>query len=227
MTKHSQIRAVCLHRQDDLRLDTRAMNAPREVRVAAVPAGSCESDLHCWLEGGIGTIRMGEPIILGHEAGRNDATSEGVTGLSVGQLVAINPSHPSGLCDFCQQGLPIHCSAMTFKGSAMYLPHQQGMFRDTVVIGPSQCAVLPDGTDPSAAVCAGPLAVCLDAANRGTALSGPMLGKTVLVSVAIARQRGAAEIIVTDVQRATLAVARQMGAEHAINTATSPDGLAV
>lgn len=227
-------RIVRLHAQEDLRLETQPPSdpGPGEVRVAVLAGGICGSDLHYWLEGGIGTIRVQEPIILGHEAaGRIEAIGPGVTGLAVGQLVAMNPSHPCGTCEFCTQGLPIHCVAMKFKGSAMYLPHQQGMFRDLMVIGAGQCFVLPEGTDPGAAACAEPLAVCLHAANRG----GDLAGKTVLVTgagpigalcVAVARQRGAAEIIVTDIQDATLAIARAMGADHAVNTATSPDGLA-
>jgi L-idonate 5-dehydrogenase len=231
-------RIVRLHCQDDLRLETepRTSPGPGEVRVAVLAGGICGSDLHYWLEGGIGTIRVREPIILGHEAaGRIDALGEGVAGLQVGQLVSMNPSHPCGHCEFCRQGLTIHCTEMKFKGSAMYLPHQQGMFRDMMVIGAGQCHVLLDETNPGAAACAEPLAVCLHAANRGEAVAGDLAGKVVLVTgagpigalcVAIARQRGAAQIIVTDIQDATLGVARKMGADHAINTLADPEGLA-
>ena len=237
MTNPSENRVICLHGQDDLKLETRPIEAPGpgEVRVAVLAGGICGSDLHYWLEGGIGTIRVREPIILGHEAaGRVESLGEGVTGLAIGQLVAMNPSHPCGVCDICKQGLQIHCTAMKFKGSAMYLPHQQGMFRDLMVIGAGQCFVLPQGTDPGAAACAEPLAVCLHAANGGEAVSGSLSGKTVLVTgagpigalcVAVARQRGAAQIVVTDIQDATLAVARQMGADHTVNTARNPAGL--
>lgn len=238
MTQDTKNRVVCLHAQDDLRLDSRPVEdpGPGQVRVAVLAGGICGSDLHYWREGGIGTIRVQEPIILGHEAaGRVEALGDGVEGLEVGQLVAMNPSHPCGECDFCRQDLPRHCTAMKFKGSAMYLPHQQGMFRSLMVIGAGQCFALPQGIEPGAAACAEPLAVCLHAANRGEAVAGSLAGKTVLVTgagpigalcVAVARQRGAAEIIVTDIQDATLAVARRMGADHAINTATSPEGLA-
>jgi L-idonate 5-dehydrogenase len=123
---------------------------------------------------------------------------------------------------------------MKFKGSAMYLPHQQGMFRDSMVIGEGQCFPLPEGITPGAAACAEPLAVCLHAANRGEAIAGSLQDKTVLVTgagpigalcVAVARHRGAARIIVTDIQDATLDVARRMGADHVVNTMTNPEGL--
>lgn len=232
-----QNRIVRLYGQDDLRVETESVTSPGpgEVRVAVLAGGVCGSDLHYWLDGGIGTIRVREPIILGHEAaGRIEVLGEGVTGLKIGQLVAMNPSHPCGHCRFCKEGLSIHCAEMKFKGSAMYLPHQQGMFRDRIVVGAGQCHILPEGTDPGAAACAEPLAVCLHAANRGMAAAGDLAGKVVLVTgagpigalcVAVARQRGAAEVIVTDIQDATLAVARKMGADHTVNKRTSPDGL--
>lgn len=238
MTEDTKNRVVCLHAQHDLRLDSHPAEDPGagQVRVAVLAGGICGSDLHYWQEGGIGTIRVREPIILGHEAaGRIEALGEGVNGLEIGQLVAMNPSHPCGECEFCRQDLPRHCTAMKFKGSAMYLPHQQGMFRDRMVIGAGQCLALPPGITPGAAACAEPLAVCLHAANRAEAVAGSLAGKTVLVTgagpigalcVAVARQRGAARIIVTDIQDATLAVARQMGADHAVNTLADPQGLA-
>ncbi len=223
MTELSNTRVICLHAQDDLRIETRPVGTPGpgEVLVTVEVGGICGSDLHYWLEGGIGTIRVQEPIILGHEAsGRIAALGEGVTGLMPGQLVAMNPSQPCGTCSFCQQGLPRHCSAMRFKGSAMYLPHEQGMFRDRIVIAADQCLPVPDGTDPGAAACSEPLAVCLHAANRGEAIAGSLASKIVMVTgagpigalcVAVARQRGASEIIVTDIQDATLAIATRMG----------------
>jgi L-idonate 5-dehydrogenase len=67
-----------------------------------------------------------------------------------------------------------------------------------------------------------PLAVCLHAANQ----AGPLMGKRVLVTgcgpigalmVLVARYAGAAEIAVTDVADAPLAVARELGVSHAIN----------
>jgi len=238
MTELSNTRVICLHAQDDLRIESRPVGTPGpgEVLVAVEAGGICGSDLHYWLEGGIGTIRVREPIILGHEAsGRIKAVGEGVTGLVPGQLVAMNPSQPCGTCSFCQQGLPRHCTAMRFKGSAMYLPHEQGMFRDRIVIAAEQCLPVPDGIDPGAAACSEPLAVCLHAANRGEAIAGSLAGKVVMVTgagpigalcVAVARQRGAAEIIVTDIQDATLAVTARMGADHTVNTAKNPKGLA-
>lgn len=221
---------VCrLYAQNDLRIETEEVASPEagQVMVAIAAAGICGSDMHYLSDGGIGTIRVREPIILGHEAsGRVIAIGPGVANLSPGDGVALNPSRPCGDCSYCTEGLPMHCLNMRFNGSAMRLPHEQGLFRDRIVVSASQCIKVPDGADLHAVACAEPLAVCLHAAR----MAGDIAGKRVLVTgagpigtlcVAVAAAAGAAEIIVTDLQDAVLEVARQMGATRTINVASN------
>src|SRR6056297_468274 len=113
---------VCrLYGQDDLRIDTETAAEPGagQVLLAVAAGGICGSDMHYLMDGGIGTIRVREPIILGHEAsGRVLAVGEGVTSPRPGDPVAINPSRPCGDCTYCAEGLPMHCLNMRFRGSA-------------------------------------------------------------------------------------------------------------
>ena len=230
---------ICrLHDKGDLRIETAPLGAPGpgEVLVALGAGGICGSDLHYFQDGGFGTVRVREPIILGHEAaGTVLETGAGVSGLAPGDRVALNPSHPCGCCRFCMGGAPQHCLDMRFKGSAMRLPHEQGMFRDRLVIGAAQCHRVAPGVTMAEAACAEPLAVCLHALARAQALAGPLTGQRVLVTgagpigalcVALAAHAGAAEVVATDLQDATLAVARAMGATATVNVAADPEGLA-
>lgn len=220
---------VCrLHGRNDLRIETEEVAAPGEgeVLVSIAAGGICGSDIHYLANGGIGTIRVREPIILGHEAsGRVIAVGDGVPRLKEGDPVALNPSRPCGRCAYCAEGLPMHCLRMRFNGSAIRLPHEQGFFRDRVAVGAAQCVPLPQGADLGAAACAEPLAVCLHAAN----MAGEISGKRALVTgagpigvycAAVAAERGAAEIVVTDLQDAPLAAAARMGATRTINVST-------
>ncbi|WP_323768194.1 L-idonate 5-dehydrogenase [Antarctobacter sp.] len=227
---------VCrLYGQNDLRIETEEVAAPGagQVLVAVAAGGICGSDMHYLADGGIGTIRVREPIILGHEAsGRVLEVGVNVTGLAPGDPVALNPSRPCESCAYCAEGLPMHCLNMRFNGSAMRLPHEQGLFRDRIVLDSAQCIKLPGGADLHAVACAEPLAVCLHAAR----MAGDIRGKRVLVTgagpigslcVAAAAVAGAAEIVVTDLQDAPLKVAEAMGATRTINVLTSPETLEV
>lgn len=225
---------VCrLYGQNDLRIETEEVPAPGEgqVLLAVAAGGICGSDMHYLSDGGIGTIRVREPIILGHEAsGRVLDVGTGVSGLTEGDLVAINPSRPCGACAYCAEALPMHCLNMRFNGSAIRLPHEQGLFRDRIVLEAAQCIRLPEGADLSAIACAEPLAVCLHA----TKMAGEIAGRRVLVTgagpigilcAAAAADAGAAEVVVTDLQDNVLEIARQMGATHTINVARDGAGM--
>ena len=226
---------VCrLYGQNDIRIETDEVLAPEagEVLVAIGAGGICGSDLHYYQDGGFGPIRVQEPIILGHEAaGTVVAVGAGVEGLTPGDRVAVNPSRPCGICHFCQAGLQQHCMAMRFNGSALRFPHEQGLFRDRMIVLASQCLKLTPTTSLAAAACAEPLAVCLHAANRAWDLAGKRVlvtgaGPIGVLCVAVAKLRGADEVVVTDLQDVPLQTAQQMGASRLVNVERMPEDLA-
>ena len=226
------MKAIVIHAAKDLRIEERAAGAPGpgEVEVTLATGGICGSDLHYYNHGGFGAVRLKEPMILGHEvSGRVSALGDGVSGLCIGDLVAVSPSRPCGHCQYCQRGQHNHCENMRFYGSAMPFPHIQGAFREKLVARAEQC-VRADGLTPGEAAMAEPLSVCLHATRR----AGELLGKRVLVTgsgpigslcVAAARAAGAAEIVVTDLSDSALGFARKVGADRVINTRTDPQAL--
>ncbi|KQO83774.1 L-idonate 5-dehydrogenase [Rhizobium sp. Leaf262] len=227
-------RVARLYGKRNLKVETQDVRpvGAGEVLLRMAAGGICGSDLHYYQDGGFGPIQVREPIISGHEAsGHVEALGVGVTGLDLGALVAVNPSQPCGKCQYCNQGLPIHCLDMRFMGSAMRLPHEQGMFRDWLVVKAEQCFVFGQETSPGEAACAEPLAVCLHAVAQAGRLSGRRVlvtgaGPIGLLTVAAARHAGAAEIVVTDIADAALARAPAMGASKTINVLCDPEALA-
>ena len=219
------MRAVVIHAPKDLRIDNfpDATPGPGQVRVKIANGGICGSDLHYYHHGGFGTVRIREPMALGHEiAGVVAAVGEGGGGLAEGTRVAVNPSLPCGVCSYCREGMRNQCLDMRFMGSAMRNPHVQGGFREFVTVDISQALPIARSLSLAEAAMAEPLSVCLHAAHQ----AGPLLGKRVLVTgcgpigalmVLVSRYGGAAEIVVTDVADAPLAVARKLGASRAIN----------
>lgn len=227
------MKAIVIHAPKDLRIEERdaAEPGPGEVRVRLAMGGVCGSDLHYYTHGGFGAVRLREPMILGHEvSGRVAAVGAGVSGLTPGQLVAVSPSRPCGVCAFCQAGRQNHCPEMRFYGSAMPFPHIQGAFRDRLVADAAQC-VPADGLTSAEAAMAEPLAVVLHGASRAGDLFGQRVlvtgcGPIGLLAVLVARAAGAREIVATDVTAFTLAKAREVGADVALNVAETADALA-
>ena len=63
------MKAVVIHAARDLRVEEREPEAPGagQVEIAIEAGGICGSDLHYFNHGGFGTVRVREPMILGHE----------------------------------------------------------------------------------------------------------------------------------------------------------------
>jgi L-idonate 5-dehydrogenase len=219
------MRAAVLHAARDLRIEEVAVPAlgSRDVEVRIEAGGICGSDLHYYYDGGFGTVRLKEPMILGHEiAGTVARVGAEVASVKAGQRVAVNPSRPCGACRYCAEGKQQHCLNMLFYGSAMRFPHVQGGFRDVLTCDEAQAVPVPPAMSAAQAAFAEPFAVCLHAVNR----AGPLLGQRVLVTgagpigaltVIAARRAGALEVVATDVADATLKVAKTVGADATVN----------
>lgn len=220
------MRAIVAHAAKDLRVEDREADALTEtqVKVNIERGGICGSDLHYYNHGGFGTVRLREPMILGHEvAGTIAEVGSAVQHLKVGQQVAVSPSRPCGKCEFCLQGKPNHCMNMRFYGSAMPFPHIQGAFRETLIADASQCAVT-DGLTIAEAAMAEPLAVAVHATRQ----AGNLVGKRVLVTgcgpigllcILAARSAGAVTVVATDLAEFTMQTAKKIGADDAVNAA--------
>lgn len=228
-----ETRACVIHAEKDLRVEPVAVAEPGdgEVLVRVGAGGICGSDLHYYLHGGFGTVRVREPMVLGHEvAGTVEAVGSGVTALRRGDRVALNPSRPCGTCRFCQAGEQQHCLDMWFWGSAMRYPHSQGAFRDRIVIEAFRCEPVGETVSLGEAACCEPLSVALHAVRQ----AGAVAGRRVLVTgagpigalvVAAARHAGALDVVTTDLHDAALEKANAMGATATVNVG-EPPGLA-
>lgn len=225
------MKAVVLHGIEDLRIEEVAAEpmSADDVRIKITSGGICGSDLHYYQHGGFGTIRVKEPLILGHEiAGRIVEVGANVAGLKLGDMVAISPSRPCGHCAYCQDGMFKHCLNMRFYGSAMPTPHIQGGFRESLVAAAGNCHKIDPEVPGELAAFAEPLSVVL----HGLARAGDVAGQRVLVTgcgpigalaVQAAKAKGAAEVVVTDILDPVLDIARRTGADHTINVAKDPD----
>jgi len=216
------MRAAVLHAVGDLRVDDVA--APREVgpddcRVKIGAVGVCGSDVHYYEHGRIGPFIVKSPMILGHEcAGTVIEVGENVTGLAVGDRVAIEPGVPCRRCYHCRTGHYNLCKDVVFFAT----PPVDGAFCEYVVHPADYLFRLPDGMPLEHGAMAEPLAVGVHAANRAGVKTGDVAvvigtGTIGLLTMQAAAAAGATTLIACDVQDNRLALARQLGADHTVN----------
>jgi L-idonate 5-dehydrogenase len=222
------MRSVVCHSAKDLRLETIELPSlgEHQMLINVAYGGICGSDLHYYQHGGFGTVRIKEPMALGHEvSGVVAAAGSKVKGFAIGQRIAISPSRPCGNCRFCHAGMQNHCLNMRFYGSAMPFPHIQGAFSEQLVIDASQAHAVADHLSLSEAALAEPLSVGLHAIQR----AGGVLGKKVLVTgcgpigsllIGGLRRAGAAYIVAADIADLPLQCAKKMGADQTIDLKT-------
>ncbi|MFC4257338.1 alcohol dehydrogenase catalytic domain-containing protein [Altererythrobacter xixiisoli] len=226
--------AIC-HGAKDLRIEhcTDAPLAADEVRVAVAYGGICGSDMHYFHRGAVGDFALREPMVLGHEiSGRVLEWGSAVSGLTVGQKAALNPSRACLHCDWCRAGRSNLCADMRFLGSAGRFPHVQGGFAEHLVLRADQVIPVPENTDLLALSVAEPLSVALHAVKR----AGELLGRRVIVTgsgpiglltARCALLAGAVHVVCTDIEDAALAVAKdRIGVAETLNVRSDPDGLA-
>ena len=83
---------------------------PGQVLVRIAGAGMCHSDLHLIHDFESGMVPFEPPFTLGHEnAGWVEALGPGVTGIEIGQPVAVYGPWGCGRCRRCQLGMENYC----------------------------------------------------------------------------------------------------------------------
>ncbi|CAG2181442.1 unnamed protein product, partial [Oppiella nova] len=100
--------AAVLKKVLDLQVETIPMPekpGPNEVLLKTLCVGLCGSDHHYWKHGKIAHFVVKDPLILGHETcALVLEVGEGVHHLKVGDRVAVEPTVPCRLCNFCKTG---------------------------------------------------------------------------------------------------------------------------
>ena len=212
--------------------------APGAVVVRITRANICGSDLHIWRgDGSLGDMARADGRIIGHEmTGVVHALGAGVTTdwagepLAEGDRVAYQYFAPCGRCRSCVRGRTEAC-ARSFKvltGKPTVFPHFRGAYADYFYVTPQSAIYkVPDAvTDTMVAGVNCALAQVVMGLERVQVGMGDRVviqgaGGLGLYATAVARERGAEQVIVIDGIDDRLALARTMGADHTIDLRTS------
>ncbi|KAK2058879.1 alcohol dehydrogenase GroES-like domain-containing protein [Colletotrichum caudatum] len=233
-SKSSAVTASVLHGPRDLRLETRTIEEPGvgELQVAIRRTGICGSDVSYYKKFANGDLCACHPLSLGHESsGEVVAIGPQVTGFRLGDRVALEVGVPCGQCTICRKGRYNLCKKMRFRSSAKSVPHYQGTLQERINHPAAWCHKIPDHVSYEAAALLEPLSVAIHAVNRATPEPGSTAlvigaGTVGLLTAAMARQAGCAQVTITDVDAGRVNYAVERGfATHGhvvnINSGTS------
>ncbi|HBY61722.1 MAG TPA: alcohol dehydrogenase [Solibacterales bacterium] len=195
--------------------------APGEVLARVEAVGLCGSDLHNFMEGGIGDAPALYPMVLGHEpAGTIVRCGAGVTGWSAGDRVALEPAIYCYHCEFCLAGRHNVCTHLRFMSTTP----DPGYFRQFVTVPAANLLPLPAGIGFAEGTLFEPLAVAL----HSMTFAGVKLGETAavfgagpigLLTVAALKMAGAKTLFVVEPVAHRRAMALAMGADAAFDAA--------
>ena len=204
---------------------------PGEVLVSVQACGVCHTDLH-YREG---AINDEFPFLLGHEAsGIVEEVGDGVTDVAPGDFVILNWRAVCGQCRSCRRGRPWYCFAthnatqkMTLDGVELSPALGIGAFAEKTLVHAGQATKVDPAARPEVAglvgcgVMAG-LGAAMNTGNVGRGDSVAVFGCGGVGDAAIAGASlaGAHTIIAVDLDDRKLAIAREFGATHTVNSST-------
>lgn len=191
------MKAARLHGVGDLRVATEP--EPGEpaagwslIQVTSV--GICGSDVHWFVDGGIGENRIERPVVPGHEF-----AAVAVTGPYAGRRVAVDPAIPCRSCEMCLAGHHNLCPTVRFAGHGTV----DGALQEYLTWPDRLLHPLPDELNDDAGALLEPLGVAIHAVG----VSHLRPGSDVLVVgagpigqlvVQVARRQGAARVFAVE-----------------------------
>lgn len=188
-----------------------------ELLIRVEAASVCGTDVHIerwdpWAQENFGP----PPMIFGHEmAGTVVARGPGATRVPVGETVAVETHVVDWTCYQCRTGRAHVCQNMRILGV-----HRPGSFAQYVAI-PEVNAWVAEGMAPEIAALQEPLGNAVHAAFVEEVAGQTALvtgcGPIGLMSIGVLKMAGARAVYATDINEDRLELARQMGADLALD----------
>lgn len=169
-------------------------------------------------------LKDGERIVLGHEfAGVIEQVGSAVKEFAEGQAIGVAPNWGCGHCPPCRRGMANYCAEYQAFGITRDGSHTQWVRIPSEVIAQGNIQPLPGDVSWSSVSLAEPLSCVLGGQTAVRLSAGDSVliygaGPMGLLHILAARAAGAAIIIAADPNVSRLAMARELGATHAVQS---------
>ena len=177
---------------------------PGQALVAVQAAGICGTDVHATQ----GLFPWTPPLVMGHEyTGVVQDVGRGVSKRLIGRAVACEPSYGCGACPECKEERVSQCPTCTRVGG----------FAERVALPVANLHPLPRGLDPVTAAMTEPAACCLAGLEQFRMPKGATVlviggGIMGLLTMVLAKRRGARRLVLSDPIEERRTMARRVGA---------------
>jgi L-iditol 2-dehydrogenase len=194
--------------------------AAGEVLVQVASCGICGSDIHGY-DGASG--RRIPPLVMGHEAaGVVAAVGDGVSNVRRGDRITFDSTVYCGECGFCRRGEINLCDRRQVLGVSCGDYRRAGAFAEYIVVPSRITYPLPDNLSFVEAAMLEAVSVALHAVSLTRVVSADSTlvigaGMIGLLIVQALRAAGVSHIIVTDLERSRLALAKEVGATEIVH----------
>ena len=224
------MKAVVFYGVNDIRYEPEWPNpkapAEDEVTIASMWCGICGTDIEDYRYGGVIPVdhphpisgRMA-PLVIGHEyVGRVAAMGTNVTGLCIGQKVAIECVKGCKKCHWCKKQQYAQCESMVSIGQ-----QDDGGMAEYFNAPAENCIPIPEEKDAAPYALAEPLAVMVRAMRKGRVQLGDTVavvgaGAIGLCGISAAKIAGAEKVISINHGGKRAETALQLGATHSLNS---------
>ena len=160
---------------------------------------------------------MREPLSLGHESsGVVTSVGSSVSDFKPGDKVALEVGIPCEQCQRCREGRYNICKDMKFRSSGKSFPHFQGTLQERINHPAKWCYRLPDDISLDVGALLEPLGVALHAFKRSQMPKDATVlvfgaGAVGLLCAAVAKLKGAKEVVIADIDAGRLEFAVKNG----------------
>lgn len=210
------MRSLRLYGPEDLRLidEPVPQPAPGEALLRVRCVTVCHSDIHYFKYGRIGDTVSEEPLVLGHEFSAEVVqVTAGISHVTVGDLVAVEPAVSCGVCRYCREGNPNLCYHILFCGT----PPLDGALREYMAYRGEFLFPLPEGFTVDDGALLEPLGVAIHAWDLAKGRVGERVaivgcGPIGLLLVQLARIGGAAAVYAVEPLESRRRMAASYGA---------------